>query len=64
MLKGILIQWEQHGHPFINTTLFSVKDENYIPREIDQGAGDRDTAPQTLSHQHFHQQGRQCAKGH
>uniref|UniRef100_A0A8C6ECW9 Neurexophilin and PC-esterase domain family member 2 n=1 Tax=Moschus moschiferus TaxID=68415 RepID=A0A8C6ECW9_MOSMO len=42
--RHILIQWKKHGHPFITQNLFSVKDDNYIPREIDRIAGDKDTA--------------------
>ena len=51
--RHILIQWKKHGHPFITKNLFSVKDENYIPREIDQVAGDNDTAIVITLGQHF-----------
>ncbi|OWK18238.1 hypothetical protein Celaphus_00008935, partial [Cervus elaphus hippelaphus] len=42
--RHTLIQWKKHGHPFITQSLYSVKDDNYIPREIDRIAGDKDTA--------------------
>ncbi|XP_014640738.1 PREDICTED: NXPE family member 2 isoform X2 [Ceratotherium simum simum] len=51
--RHILIQWKKHGHPFITKNLFSVKDENYIPREIDRVAGDSDTAIVITLGQHF-----------
>ncbi|TKC43803.1 hypothetical protein EI555_008509, partial [Monodon monoceros] len=51
--RHILIQWKKHGHPFITKNLFSVKDENYIPWEIDWVAGDNDTAIVITLGQHF-----------
>nr|XP_013011112.1 NXPE family member 2 isoform X1 [Cavia porcellus]XP_013011114.1 NXPE family member 2 isoform X1 [Cavia porcellus] len=51
--RHILIQWRKHSHPFVTQQVFSVKDENYIPREIDQVAGDRDTAIVITIGQHF-----------
>ncbi|XP_057605760.1 NXPE family member 2 isoform X2 [Hippopotamus amphibius kiboko] len=51
--RHTLIRWKKHGHPFITKNLFSVKDENYIPREIDQVAGDNDTAIVITLGQHF-----------
>ncbi|XP_008057197.1 NXPE family member 2 [Carlito syrichta] len=51
--RQILIQWKKHSHPFVTQTPFSVRDENYIPREIDQVAGDSDTAIVITLGQHF-----------
>ncbi|XP_076968152.1 NXPE family member 2-like [Tamandua tetradactyla] len=51
--RHILIQWKKHGHPFVTQKLFSVKEENYIPREIDRVAGDNDTAIVITFGQHF-----------
>uniref|UniRef100_A0A0P6IZ45 NXPE family member 2 n=1 Tax=Heterocephalus glaber TaxID=10181 RepID=A0A0P6IZ45_HETGA len=51
--RHILIQWRKHSHPFVTQQRFSLKDENYIPREIDQVAGDKDTAIVITIGQHF-----------
>ncbi|XP_052615353.1 NXPE family member 2-like isoform X1 [Peromyscus californicus insignis] len=51
--QHILIQWKKHSHPFVTQTLYSLKDDNYIPREIDQVAGDSRTAIVVSLGQHF-----------
>ncbi|XP_036048309.1 NXPE family member 2-like isoform X3 [Onychomys torridus] len=51
--QHILVQWKKHSHPFVTQTLYSVKDDNYIPREIDQVAGDSRTAIVVSLGQHF-----------
>ncbi|XP_007648096.3 NXPE family member 2 [Cricetulus griseus] len=51
--RHILVQWKKHSHPFVTKKLFSVKDDNYIPREIDQVAGDSHTAIVISFGQHF-----------
>uniref|UniRef100_A0A8C8TJN3 Neurexophilin and PC-esterase domain family, member 2 n=1 Tax=Peromyscus maniculatus bairdii TaxID=230844 RepID=A0A8C8TJN3_PERMB len=51
--QHILIQWKKHSHPFVTQTLYSLKDDNYIPREIDQVAGDSSTAIVVTLGQHF-----------
>ncbi|KAL2807299.1 NXPE family member 2, partial [Daubentonia madagascariensis] len=51
--RNILIQWKKHGHPFVTQKLFSVKDENYISREIDRVPGDNNTAIVITLGQHF-----------
>ncbi|XP_058518296.1 NXPE family member 2 [Ochotona princeps] len=51
--RHILIQWKKHSYPFVTQKLFSVKDENYIPREIDRVAGDKDTVIVITLGQHF-----------
>ncbi|XP_055478344.1 NXPE family member 2 [Psammomys obesus] len=51
--RHVLVQWKKHSHPFVTKNLYSVKDDNYIPREIDQVAGDSDTAIVISFGQHF-----------
>ncbi|XP_076781176.1 NXPE family member 2 [Arvicanthis niloticus] len=51
--RHILIQWKKHSHPFVTKKQFSMKDDNYIPREIDQVAGDSGTAIVIGIGQHF-----------
>ncbi|KAM4827828.1 NXPE family member 2-like isoform 2-T3 [Thomomys bottae] len=51
--KHSLIRWKKHSHPFVTQKLFSMKDERYIPREIDQIAGDSNTAIVIGIGQHF-----------
>ncbi|XP_027713325.1 NXPE family member 1-like [Vombatus ursinus] len=42
--RHIHIQWKKHGHPFVTNQLYSLKNNEYITREIDRVAGDRNTA--------------------
>ncbi|XP_067326916.1 NXPE family member 4-like [Anolis sagrei] len=51
--KNILIQWKKHGHPYIGTSEYSIKDHSYIARDMDTIAGDRDTALVISLGQHF-----------
>ncbi|XP_021489011.2 NXPE family member 2-like isoform X2 [Meriones unguiculatus] len=51
--RHVLVQWKKHSHPFVTKNLYSMKDDNYIPREIDQVAGDSDTAIVISFGQHF-----------
>lgn len=51
--RHIQIQWEKHSHPFITLQLYSVIDENYIPRKIDRISGDKNTAIAITLGQHF-----------
>ncbi|XP_028639479.1 NXPE family member 2 isoform X2 [Grammomys surdaster] len=51
--RHILVQWKKHSHPFVTKKQFSMKDDNYIPREIDQVAGDSGTAIVIGIGQHF-----------
>ncbi|XP_031201410.1 NXPE family member 2 [Mastomys coucha] len=51
--RHILVQWKKHSHPFVTNKLFSMKDDKYIPREIDQVAGDSGTAIVISFGQHF-----------
>ncbi|XP_077161268.1 NXPE family member 4-like [Paroedura picta] len=51
--RNIQIQWEKHGHPLITVYDYSVKDHRYVPRGLDQVAGDRDTVVVVSLGQHF-----------
>ncbi|XP_049712628.1 NXPE family member 1-like isoform X2 [Elephas maximus indicus] len=51
--KHILIQWKKHSHPFVTLQLYSVIEEGYIPREIDQIPGDKNTVIVFTLGQHF-----------
>ncbi|XP_037697445.1 NXPE family member 1 isoform X2 [Choloepus didactylus] len=51
--KHTQIQWKKHSHPFITLQLYSVIDEDYVPREIDRITGDRNTAVVISLGQHF-----------
>ncbi|XP_062994970.1 NXPE family member 2-like isoform X2 [Elgaria multicarinata webbii] len=42
--RDIQIQWKKHGHPIITDYNCTVKDHSYVAREIDNLAGDGDTA--------------------
>ncbi|XP_066495796.1 NXPE family member 4-like isoform X2 [Tiliqua scincoides] len=53
LARNILVQWKSHGHPIITTHSYMMKDHSYIPREIDNVAGDRDTAVVISLGQHF-----------
>lgn len=37
--KNILLYWKKHSHPFVASHFYTVKDDNYMSREIDQLAG-------------------------
>uniref|UniRef100_A0A8C9P289 NXPE C-terminal domain-containing protein n=1 Tax=Spermophilus dauricus TaxID=99837 RepID=A0A8C9P289_SPEDA len=47
------IQWKKHSYPFITSHLYSVTEEGYIPQEIDQISGDKNTAIVITFGQHF-----------
>ncbi|XP_026248354.2 NXPE family member 1-like [Urocitellus parryii] len=47
------IQWKKHIYPFITSQLHSVRDAGYIPQEIDQISGDKNTAIVITLGQHF-----------
>ncbi|XP_007934709.1 NXPE family member 1 [Orycteropus afer afer] len=49
----IQIQWKKHSYPFVTLQLYSVIDEGYIPREIDQIPGDKNTVIVITLGQHF-----------
>uniref|UniRef100_A0A8D0GK03 NXPE C-terminal domain-containing protein n=1 Tax=Sphenodon punctatus TaxID=8508 RepID=A0A8D0GK03_SPHPU len=48
-----LITWKKHGNPFVTQVWFSIKDEDYVTREIDRVLGDKDTAIVLTLGQHF-----------
>ncbi|XP_012383535.2 NXPE family member 1 isoform X2 [Dasypus novemcinctus] len=47
------IQWKKHSYPFVTLQLYSIIDEDYIPREIDRIPGDKNTAIVITLGQHF-----------
>ncbi|XP_075858644.1 NXPE family member 1 [Microcebus murinus] len=47
------IQWKKHSYPFVTLQLYSVIDDDYIPREIDRLPGDKNTAIVISFGQHF-----------
>ncbi|XP_075404885.1 NXPE family member 1-like isoform X2 [Tenrec ecaudatus] len=51
--KHLQIQWMKHSHPFVTGTLYSVIEQGYIPREIDQIPGDENTVIVITLGQHF-----------
>uniref|UniRef100_A0A670JXA9 NXPE C-terminal domain-containing protein n=2 Tax=Podarcis muralis TaxID=64176 RepID=A0A670JXA9_PODMU len=51
--RNTFIQWKKHGYPLVTKAFYSVKDLNYIAREIDQVAGDSNTAIVIAIGQHF-----------
>ncbi|XP_034995545.2 NXPE family member 2-like [Zootoca vivipara] len=51
--RNTFIQWKKHGYPIVTKSFYSVKDLNYIAREIDQVAGDNNTAIIVAIGQHF-----------
>ncbi|XP_068936805.1 NXPE family member 1-like [Petaurus breviceps papuanus] len=51
--RHIHIQWKKHGHPFVTNKFYSIKDNDYITREIDRVAGDRNTVIVITLGQHF-----------
>nr|XP_020649118.1 NXPE family member 2-like isoform X2 [Pogona vitticeps] len=51
--RNTFIQWKKHGHPIVTLAFYSVKDLDYIAREIDRVAGDSDTAVILALGQHF-----------
>ncbi|XP_003228836.3 NXPE family member 4 isoform X1 [Anolis carolinensis] len=51
--KDIQIQWKKHGHPFIGSHEYSIKDHSYIARDMDTISGDKDTAVVISLGQHF-----------
>ncbi|XP_048368784.1 NXPE family member 1-like [Sphaerodactylus townsendi] len=51
--RNTFVQWKKHGHPFMTVEFYSVKDHDYIPREIDRLAGGEGTVVVATLGQHF-----------
>ncbi|XP_042331561.1 NXPE family member 4-like isoform X2 [Sceloporus undulatus] len=51
--QNIQIQWKKHGHPYIGSLEYIVKDHSYITRDIDDIAGDKNTVLVISLGQHF-----------
>ncbi|XP_044312245.1 NXPE family member 4-like isoform X3 [Varanus komodoensis] len=50
---NIQIQWKKHGHPYIGSLEYSVKEHSYVARDIDTVAGEKNTAVVISLGQHF-----------
>ncbi|KAF7236931.1 NXPE family member 4 [Varanus komodoensis] len=53
MNRKIQVQWKKHNHPLVTASEYLTTDHNYIAREIDSIAGDKDTAVVVALGQHF-----------
>uniref|UniRef100_A0A670KN63 NXPE family member 2-like n=2 Tax=Podarcis muralis TaxID=64176 RepID=A0A670KN63_PODMU len=53
MERNIQIQWKKHNHPLVTASEYMVRDHNYVAREIDLVAGDKDTVVVIGLGQHF-----------
>ncbi|XP_042331563.1 NXPE family member 4-like isoform X2 [Sceloporus undulatus] len=53
LARHIWIQSKKHGHPYVGTHGYTVKDHSYVARDIDNVAGDRDTTIVICLGQHF-----------
>ncbi|XP_044522271.1 NXPE family member 1-like [Gracilinanus agilis] len=51
--RHIHLQWKKHGHPFVTEELFSIKEDEYVTREIDKISGDKNTVIVITLGQHF-----------
>uniref|UniRef100_F6W8G6 NXPE C-terminal domain-containing protein n=2 Tax=Monodelphis domestica TaxID=13616 RepID=F6W8G6_MONDO len=51
--RQIYLQWKKHGHPFVTNELYSMKEDEYVTREIDRIPGDKNTAIVITLGQHF-----------
>ncbi|CAH2219269.1 NXPE family member 1-like [Pelobates cultripes] len=51
--RNIYIQWKKHGHPFVSSVGYTVKDCAYIAREIDELPGSPNTIVVITLGQHF-----------
>lgn len=51
--KNIQLLWKKHGHPYIGSSEYSVKDHTYVARDIDHVAGDKNTVVVLSLGQHF-----------
>ncbi|XP_061448475.1 NXPE family member 4-like [Rhineura floridana] len=53
MMRKIQIHWKKHSHPIVTDHEYMITDHSYTSREIDNIAGDRDTAVVIALGQHF-----------
>ncbi|KAM9305433.1 uncharacterized protein PAF06_013989 [Gastrophryne carolinensis] len=51
--KFIYVQWKKHTFPFISKTFYSIKEDNYMARQIDQIGGGENTIIILTLGQHF-----------
>ncbi|MEE6484606.1 hypothetical protein FKM82_013940 [Ascaphus truei] len=51
--KFIFVQWKKHTFPFVSQTFYSIKEDAYIARQIDQIGGGENTIIILTMGQHF-----------
>lgn len=51
--KFIYIQWKKHTFPFVSKTFYSIKEDAYMARQIDQVGGGENTIIVLTLGQHF-----------
>ncbi|KAJ7304997.1 hypothetical protein JRQ81_010746 [Phrynocephalus forsythii] len=51
--ENIQLYWKKHGHPYIGSNEYTVKDHTYIAQDIDKVAGDKNTVIVISLGQHF-----------
>ncbi|XP_042332510.1 NXPE family member 4-like [Sceloporus undulatus] len=51
--RNAQVQWIKHHHPLVTVNEYLVRDHDYVAREIDKIAGDKDTAVVIAVGQHF-----------
>ncbi|KAG8431433.1 hypothetical protein GDO86_018746 [Hymenochirus boettgeri] len=51
--KFIYVQWKKHTFPFVSQTFYSIKEDAYIARQIDQIGGGQNTIIILTMGQHF-----------
>ncbi|XP_069081033.1 NXPE family member 4-like isoform X2 [Pleurodeles waltl] len=53
MERSIMVQWKKHTVPFVSLTFYSVKEDTYAARQIDQIGGGENTILILTMGQHF-----------
>ncbi|XP_078537912.1 NXPE family member 4-like [Lissotriton helveticus] len=53
MERSIMVQWKKHTVPFVSLTFYSVKEDTYAARQIDQIGGGENTIVILTMGQHF-----------
>nr|XP_020650132.1 NXPE family member 4-like [Pogona vitticeps] len=51
--ENIQLRWKKHGHPYIGSSEYTVKDHTYVARDIDRLSGDQNTVVVISLGQHF-----------
>ncbi|XP_075033283.1 NXPE family member 2-like isoform X1 [Mixophyes fleayi] len=53
LTNNIYMQWKKHGHPFVTQSFFTMRDDAYITKEINQLGGGSNTVIVIALGQHF-----------